>query len=73
MILDGNSTSKFEGAIYAPDAQLTLNSSGNTAAYTIVDVGSVMLDSGADFVMGNNYSSLSGGSPIKGGSAVLAE
>jgi Flp pilus assembly protein TadG len=73
MILDGNSTSKWQGAIYAPDAQLTFNSTGNAAAYTIIDVGSVIVNSGADLVMGNNYSSLSGGSPIKGGSAVLAE
>jgi hypothetical protein len=73
MILDGNSTSKWQGAIYAPDAQLTFNSTGNAAAYTIIDVGSVIVNSGADLVMGNNYSSLSGGSPIKGGSAILVE
>jgi hypothetical protein len=73
LILDGNSTSKWQGAIYAPDAQLTFNSTGNAAAYTIIDVGSLMLDSGADLVLGNDYSSLSGGSPIKGGSAVLVE
>jgi Flp pilus assembly protein TadG len=66
MIIDGNASAKFEGAIYAPSAQLTLNSGGNTAAYTVVDVGSMILDSGANFTLNNNYSSLPGGSPLHG-------
>lgn len=66
MIIDGNASAKFEGAIYAPSAQLTLNSDGNTAAYTCVDVGSMILNAGANFTLNNDYSSLSGGSPLHG-------
>ncbi len=73
MIINGNSTAEYQGTIYAPSAQLTLNSAGNTAAYTIVDVSSMILDSGANFTMNNNYSSLPNGSPVKGGNAALVE
>ncbi len=73
MIIDSGATAAYQGAIYAPSAQLTLNSGGNTAAYTILDVGSVILDSGAIFTLNDNYSSLPNGSPIKGGSAVMVE
>jgi len=72
IILDGNTTSKWEGAIYAVDANLTFNSTGNAAAYTIIDVGSLTLNSGSDLVLNTNYSSLGGGSPLKAG-AMLAE
>lgn len=72
MIIDSNSSSTLQGAIYLPDAQLTLNSAGNLAAYSIVDVNNLIVDSGASFTLNNNYSSLSGGSPIKSG-AMLAE
>ncbi len=70
--IDSNSSSEYQGAIYAPTAQLTLNSGGNTAAYTIVDVEQLMVDSGAVFKLGNDYSSLPGGSPIKSGSGATA-
>lgn len=73
MIINGNSSARYEGAIYAPGAQLTLNSAGNTAAYTILDVNNIIVNSGANFTLGDNYSSLPGGSPIKGGGAHLAE
>jgi len=73
MILDGGATAKFQGVIYAPDANLTFNSTGNAAAYTIVDVGSLTVNSGSDLILGTDFSSLSGGSPIKSGSAILVE
>ena len=73
MDIDSGSNSYFQGAIYLPDATLTLNSSCNTTAqYTIVDVNNLIVDSGAVFNLGNNYSSLANGSPIKGG-AVMVE
>lgn len=72
MAIDSGSTSVYQGAIYLPDAQLTLNSGGNAAVYTIVDVASLMVDSGNKFTLGNNYSSLPGGSPAKAG-ALLVE
>ncbi|HTV82128.1 MAG TPA: pilus assembly protein TadG-related protein [Acidobacteriaceae bacterium] len=70
---DSDSTSSWQGAIYLPDATLTLNSASNVAAYTIIDAYSLIVDSGANFNIGANYSSLTGGSPIKGGTAVLTE
>lgn len=73
--IDSNANGEYQGAIYAPTAQLTLNSGGNTAAYTIVDVQQLMVDAGANFKLNNDYSSLPDGSPIKssGGGAALAE
>jgi Flp pilus assembly protein TadG len=73
IILNGNSTAKLQGAVYAPSAQLTINSAANTATYTVLDVKSLILNSGANFTMNSDYSSLPGGSPVKSGSAVLAE
>lgn len=73
MIIDGGANAKYQGMIYLPGAQLTLNSQGNTAAYTILDVHSMIVDSQANFTLNNDYSSLPNGDPIKGGTAVLAE
>jgi Flp pilus assembly protein TadG len=73
IIIDSGATGEYQGAIYAPSAQLTLNSGGNTAAYTIVDVKTMILNSGANFTINSNYSSLANGSPVKSGSAALAE
>jgi Flp pilus assembly protein TadG len=73
MILNGDTTSKFQGAIYIPAGSLTLNGGSNLAAYTIVDADSIMVNSGVHFNLGADYSSLPGGSPVKGGSAVLME
>lgn len=65
MVLDSGSKSAWQGAIYLPDASLEINSGGNTAAYTIVDVESLIVDSGAKFDVGNDYSSLGGHSPLR--------
>jgi len=73
MIINGNTSAKFEGAVYAPGAQLTINSAANTAKYTVLDVNSLILNTGANFAIGSDYSSLAGGSPVKSGSAALAE
>lgn len=62
----------FQGALYFPDAQLQLNASNN-AAYTIVDAESLQMDKNSSFSLGDNYSSLPGGSPAKGVTAVLAQ
>lgn len=72
IILDGDSTSKWQGAVYAPSAQLTLNGGSNLAAYTIIDVNTVIVNTTA-FTIGNDYSSLSGGAPIKGAGASITE
>jgi hypothetical protein len=71
--LDAGSTSAYNGAIYAPTAELTLNSASNAAACTLVDVGSVMLDSGASFSIGNNCSAFSSSQAFKTGSSAIVE
>ena len=59
--------------MYLPSAQLTINSAANTAQYTILDVNTLIINTGANFTVNSNYSSLASGSPVKSGSAVLAE
>jgi Flp pilus assembly protein TadG len=72
MTMSGSSSSKYQGAIYLPDAALTISGGGNSAAYTILDVYSLDMSGSVDFSLGSDYSSLPGGSPAKG-TAVLAE
>ena len=69
--INGGAGSVFQGALYFPDAGVQLNG-GNVAAYTIVVSQSVQMNGGS-FNIGNDYSSLPGGSPAKGVTAVLAE
>lgn len=71
--IDGNATSVFQGTFYAPGAQLTVNGNGNLAAYTIFDTASIMDNGNSTFHLGNDYSSLPGGDPVKGVTAVLTE
>jgi hypothetical protein len=71
--LDSGSTSEYNGAFYAPTAELTLNSASNAAACTLVDVGSIMLDSGATFSVGNNCSSFSSSQAFGAGSSAIVE
>jgi Flp pilus assembly protein TadG len=71
--LDSGATSEFDGAIYAPTAELTFNSGTNAAACTLVDVGSVMLDSGATFSIGSNCSAFSSSQAFKSGSNAMVE
>lgn len=73
VIINGNSTSVFQGTLYAPGAQMTINGNGNLAAYTILDAASIMDNGNAAFHLGNDYSSLPGGDPAKGVTAVLSE
>jgi Flp pilus assembly protein TadG len=73
LTLNGDSTSVFQGAIYAPGAELLINGGGNVAAYTIIDTKSLLDNGTTPFNIGNDYSSLPGGSPAKSVTAVLAE
>lgn len=70
VILNDDSTSAWQGAIYLPGASLTINGAGNGAAYTILDVEDLTVD--GSFSIGDNYSSLPGGPPIPT-SATLTE
>ncbi|HWA96397.1 MAG TPA: pilus assembly protein TadG-related protein [Terracidiphilus sp.] len=67
VILNGNSNTVWQGAIYVPSAQLTLNGGSNLAAYTILDVKTLIVDGNNTFTLGDDYSSLPNGSPVGGG------
>ena len=69
--INGGSGSVFQGALYFPGAALQLNG-GNVAAYTLAVSKSLQMNGGS-FSLGNDYSSLPGGSPAKGVTAVLAQ
>jgi Flp pilus assembly protein TadG len=69
--INGGSGSVFQGALYFPGAAMQLNG-GNVAAYTLAVSKSLQMN-GSSFSLGNDYSSLPGGSPAKGVTAVLAQ
>lgn len=73
IILNGDTTSVYQGVVYAPGANLTINGGGNVAAYTIIDTKSLTDNGNGTFGLGSNYSSLPGGDPIKGPAPVLSE
>lgn len=73
LIVNGDSTSVWQGAIYVPDGQLTLNGGSNLAAYTILDVKTLIVNGNNQFTVGDDYSSLPGGAPISGTNAYLME
>lgn len=68
----GGSTSYFQGALYFPTTPV-IYSGGTLAQYTIIDAYSVTVSGGSQAVLNSNYSSLQGGSPIKGSGSVLVE
>jgi Flp pilus assembly protein TadG len=65
LIINGDTTSSWQGVIYAPDANLTLNGGSNVAAYTDVVVNTLTQNGSVNFKMGSDYSSLADGAPIK--------
>ena len=67
--ITGNSTSTFDGAVYFPTTQLTFGGNSSINGYSIVVADRLVLSGNTS--VGNNYSSLAGGSPIKG--TVLTE
>ena len=67
--LSGNSTSTFDGALYFPTTALTFNGNSSSNGYSIVVANKLTLVGNSS--LGNNYSSLTNGSPIK--STILAE
>ena len=69
--INGTQNSKFEGALYFPSAQLTINGTGDKAAYTIAVAKSYQLNGTFVLNFPSDYSSLANGSPIK--SAILVE
>jgi Flp pilus assembly protein TadG len=74
VILNGDTTSAWQGTFYAPDAQLTLNGGNKNAAYTLFVVNTLTENGNDDFAIGSDYSSLPHGqSPIKGPKSNLME
>jgi hypothetical protein len=67
--ITGNSSSTFDGAVYFPTTTLSFVGNSSASGYSIVVANQLTLSGNAS--IGNNYSSLTGGSPIKG--TVLAE
>jgi hypothetical protein len=65
----GGATAILNGTLYFPTTGLTY-SGGSSSAYTIIVADTVNFSGGS--VLNNDYSSLSGGSPVKGG-ATLSE
>jgi hypothetical protein len=61
--LAGGTNATLTGALYFPTTALAF-SNGASAAYTIIVADSVSFTGGV--TLNNNYSSLPGGSPIKG-------
>jgi len=73
MIVNGDSTSVWQGAVYLPNAQLILNGGSNLAVYTILVVNTLTVNGNDAFTIGNDYSSLPGGAPVQGTTAYLME
>ena len=74
VILNGDTSSAWQGTFYAPDAQLTLNGGNKSAAYTLMVVNTLVENGNDDFTIGSDYSSLPHGkSPLKGPKANLME
>ncbi len=67
--ITGNSSSTFDGAMYFPTTQVTLSGNSSVGGYGIVVADKLVVSGNS--TLGNNYSSLANGSPIKG--TVLAE
>ncbi|MDE3202451.1 MAG: hypothetical protein KGN79_16190 [Acidobacteriota bacterium] len=66
-IVNGSSSSVWQGAFYVPSAQLTVNGGANLAAYTIMVVNTLIVNGSDNFTLGNDFSSLPNGSPVGGG------
>ena len=69
--LDSGSSSTLTGAIYVPSGSVTFNSGSYANIYSIIVASSMIVSSGANLVLNNNYSSLPDGSPLK--VAILVE
>jgi hypothetical protein len=67
--ITGNASSTFDGALYFPTTSVSFKGNSSASGYSIVVANLLTLSGNAS--LGSNYSSLTGGSPIKG--TVLTE
>jgi Flp pilus assembly protein TadG len=75
MTVDGGSSSYFNGVIYLPDGQLTLNSASNvtinsSSGASAIDAKSIIVDSNQDFVINGSGGYLGGVTKVLGSFAV---
>jgi hypothetical protein len=70
-IINSGAGTTMTGALYFPDATLTINSGGFANVYSILVADDIVINSGAALNINSNYSSLADGSPIK--RSVIAE
>ena len=61
----GNSSSTFDGVIYSPTTAITYVGNSSGSGYTILIGYTISTTGNSTFTIGNNYSSLANGSPIK--------
>ena len=61
----GNSSSTFDGIVYSPTTAITYNGNSSGSGYTILIGYTISTTGNSSFTIGNNYSALANGSPIK--------
>jgi Flp pilus assembly protein TadG len=61
----GNSSSSFDGIIYSPNTAIDYFGNSSGSGYTILVGYKIAITGNSDFSIGNNYSSLANGAPIK--------
>jgi putative Flp pilus-assembly TadE/G-like protein len=61
----GNSSSTFDGTLYFPTTGLTYLGNSSVSEYTIIIANTITITGNSSITIGNDYSSLSDGSPIK--------
>ena len=67
-LINGNSASTFDGALYFPTTTVTYNGNSSANGYTILVAYDIVWNGNS--TVGNNYTSLANGSPIKKGALV---
>lgn len=63
--ITGNSSSTFDGVVYFPTTSLTYTGNSSGSGYTFLIADTITITGNSSMTLGNDYSSLSNGSPIK--------
>ena len=61
----GNSASSFDGIIYSPNTSINYFGNSSGSGYTVLVGYKITITGNSNFTIGNNYSSLANGAPIK--------
>ena len=64
----GNSSTTFDGVLYFPTTALKFTGNSSGSGYTFLIADTVTITGNATLSLGNNYSSLTDGSPIQSSS-----